>query len=468
MSDFDSPVGKSRRQQQGILGRLWWFALIIVTLTLLGALISSLAGTSETGTTGMLPTTVESYEENELQLTRCADPANDCGRYDPRQRPTSTSVPVGTPVSQANGQPDGSLPQNTPPIADTATPIAAFTQTPIPPPPTIAPDIAATLDSLFVPQPVPPAADGLSLDDRAFFDRAIDNTLNATSFRYDANVALVLNIPGQQGTVNLQVAGVAQNWQHLGEPGFALSARFTASANLDGTPQSETIEARIIGDALYIEMPAEDGQRIWVETAFSDLSNIGFSGESINEMYADMGMNLSQFDEVPQILDLFAFDSFVTTERLGNQGDTAYFHTAFDLPGFLRSELLDSLIFSLASFSGLDTSDSAITNDLRLQIRTFQATLDSTLPQLDLNIDRYVSLTNEYLTRIVADFGTRLAGVDAIGQTAEVGSQVDLSLNLSGYDQGLTVDAPPNAVRITPEQIEQLMAQTQVTVTQPE
>ena len=89
------------------------------------------------------------------------------------------------------------------------------------------------------------------------------------------------------------------------------------------------------------------------------------------------------------------------------------------------------------------------------------------IPELNLTIDRYATLTTELISQIIIDFDSSLTGFQANNEIIQIEIDGDIALNLSGYDQGLTVEVPANAVPITAEQIQQLTAQMQITAPQP-
>ena len=468
MSMFDepqsSPSSRTRNTSSGGLS-VFTILLSLIFIALLAAVIgvivlSLLQGRGNT-TIAPLPTTINAYAANATQVIRCADPVNNCGNFSqgisnnesPGQAvpPAPTATPLqGADADNISGQQVTQVPADVTPAAPEQN-LLNTQDLPV--------LSEAELDMLFQPQPVPPIVDGLSASDRQFFDRALDNTFAARSFRYDIDMNLDVTTATDQGAVGLSVTGIAENIFTGVDGSFAFSGAFTPTSTLPEFQVNQSAELRVIGEDLFINLETPDGQSLWIQTDFDELSAVGMESAGFDETLDAVGFNLDTLDTVPEVLDLLAFDGFVNTTRRPNQGNEAHFSTAFDIKGFLKSELLDSVLISLVTFSGVDMNQPDIEGQIRTQARIFQSQVDQLLPRFDLTIDRYVSLTDERLTRILIDLDVSIA--DPSGQIGDTAIRGDVSIALSGYDQGLTVEAPANAVPVTAEQLNELQAQIQ-------
>lgn len=287
--------------------------------------------------------------------------------------------------------------------------------------------------------------DPLSAEDRQYFDRVNENTTSASSYQFNLNSNLSLN-DGQQGTASLNLTGTINDIMN----GMSIQIVARMEMNENGRIQSGQSEMRLVGENIYLQVPAQ------MSDGTSTMQWVGFNldqafDQAMNEsgMTDQINTTLSSLQDLPQeVLDLITFGRFVTTRRLSdNDQRQAVFSSQIHMVDYLQSQDFVNLMRLLSEFmSNTDTATEEIVQNTCL----FQQQQPFVMPVLTIATEHYVNLDRDLVDSVYFDVDVIFLSADSAGNAIENHIELDGDLTLTGIGSNFAISEPTNYIIIDP------------------
>lgn len=286
----------------------------------------------------------------------------------------------------------------------------------------------------------------LSSVDQVLLDTSVSNFFSADSFQF----SFVSNVYVETDDefASLQISGVGFIEGMTNPRNLAYQSQMRVNMQLNEEQQAIFIEQRITNGMFYFrgEDLSSGRETRWIGTRFSNLVENIFSS-----LLGNFSGLLGTGQPVPNdmelyedLLKLLSFENFVSTHRMdsGNEREV-WFETVIDIEGFLESpELMSSLLSVVAKLGAIDLGNRGaeqaafVVGVMRRRV----------VPNLDLEISRFVDPASETLTRVEINFESWINfptrfGLDSI--PAQI--VADVTLTFSNYESNFDVNEPENA-----------------------
>jgi len=304
--------------------------------------------------------------------------------------------------------------------------------------------------------PVPYVQRGnLSADERALFDRANNNTMNALSYRLDVDANITAAIPEQ--SIYFNVDG---NMLYEGDVNGSLSLfdllldlQIATNFNATGEVQTTSSGFIIVDNMLYLQLPMGAGQVAWVGVNFDEM----FQGtlEQLTDSNLpgvvpdNLPLNLELLPNAPEFTQLLGYASkYITTNVVERPSGQIHFQSTVDISGFMLSDDFDVFIFTIFAFMGQPFDQAQTARDIDL----FQQTqFPDAIREIRLNVDHYVNLSDSRVERIGAVLEIQLQNMDMTGdgQADDVTITLQGALDFSLFGSHFNVTPPPDPVIIS-------------------
>ena len=297
---------------------------------------------------------------------------------------------------------------------------------------------------------------------------AQDTTLGASQGDYDlwtsANAATAafstvtydfsakLEVTGMQDSnVSADLKGTGVIDSNKDKPAFQLDV--TGNVVQGKTTQAVNLGVRIIDGVIYYnDGSGWKGEQL--DNVASSLKNgLGSSGLPINPADLQSG-DLSSLSSNPeaaaamQALSQLKPEDFLSLVRADN-GGVAQFTLKVDVAKLLASPALTSMFSGLAAMGSSSSGGAAATAPAMTdaQMQQMQAMIGGMFSTATVTVDQYVDTASKMVQRTVLTIALPLDAM--VGPGAAVNLSFDV--NLSKYNEAITVEAPADAVMMTPE-----------------
>lgn len=317
--------------------------------------------------------------------------------------------------------------------------------------------LLVALMALFI--PTTSAQDGgcynLAQADCDYLNAASANTALATSFNqsFTLNVevtgleGLAMMAPGTPSSLSLQVAGEGAAVVDSADS-FPINFNLPMSVVIDGV--EATVRADIVDGVVYF---GQEGQVVGIPLdAFFGALGLDMSALTMSGGGGDMLSGLG---------GMLPVNDYVNFERLADVDGASPFLFAVDISGMLQSPEIGSMLGMVGPMLGGSDSDPMLGMllgslpqimeglDLKLDVTQY-VTGDNFVNKLTFNFDGSIDLD--------AILGALMGTPGGMGMGTVV-IAVDFEVQLSQFNEALTVAAPEGAVILTPEQIQQIFGQ---------
>ena len=290
---------------------------------------------------------------------------------------------------------------------------------------------------------------------------AQDTTLGASQGDYDlwtsANAASAafstvsydfsakLDVTGMQDSnvsADLKGTGVIDSKNEA----FQLDVTGSVVQGKDTTPVN--LGLRIVGGNIYFSTDGTSWQGSKLDDAMKSFGS-GFaqgSGLPVNPADLQNG-DLSSLTSNPeaaaamQALSQLKPEDFLSLVR-ADDGSTAQFTLKVDVAKLLASPALAPLFSGLASMGASSSGDATAPAMTDAQMQQMQAMIGGMFSTAPVTLDQYVDTASQMVNRTVLAIGLPLDAM--VGPGAAVNLNFDV--NLSKYNEAVTVEAPANAV----------------------
>lgn len=296
---------------------------------------------------------------------------------------------------------------------------------------------------------MPASSDDLNEADQNLLARANANYFDSNSFRFAFNGTLSLEVGDEFAVIRIIGRGVMADYSAIENLRFEQSLTLSFNLN-DQFTQTIVVEYRIVEGDLYFRGFDEDTQRStrWIQVPLTSIL-----ADALLFMSDTTGLDKLGFNQLLGLGDYIDIDLsntmgllqltqfFSTTRYDAGLTDEAQFRTTVGLDDILDSkELVAILLSTLRDFGGVSLSEP--------QAETLASLLSSSrqiiVPNIDLEIDRFVDVETETLDRIEATFDLDLNTLtfDSIHIDADVVAQI------AGYDVDYEIMAPSDTFKV--------------------
>lgn len=286
---------------------------------------------------------------------------------------------------------------------------------------------------------------GLSQDDYNALTAANAASAAATSAQFTFTANLTASAEGESGVIGVNGTGAYDS----SAGAFQLAINGQADMG-DGTgAQPFNAELRFTNDSAYFQVPALLGPQ-WIVLSPDEASmmmegfssSLPFDPEALASGDTSGLEGMSGMDGMTEAMMALATlqpEEYISMTRNGDQ-----FTTVIDVTGLVGSEEIQAAIRNSVAANAEDLAESGMTE---AEINQMLANLPTALQGTNVTLDQYVS--NGMISRTV--FSMALNVDPAV--MGEVGDPVNLALtfdiNLSGYNQPVSVAVPENAMPLT-------------------
>lgn len=279
---------------------------------------------------------------------------------------------------------------------------------------------------------------GLSPEDFQALMDASAATASATSGQFTFTLDLSADAEGDAMDLNLTGNGLFGT-DDAGSPIFQLQLGGSATAEGETTPLN--LEIRLVGESLYLQAPDFMGPQ-WLSLSSAEMDmmmeSLPVNPDELasGDLSGLEGMEgMEGMGEMMTALASLQPEQYILMSRDGDR-----FNTSIDLVGLLSSEAFQDLLVTAAQQEGtMEMSE----EEFRAQLTQLPAALAGS----SLNFDQYV--TDGMVNRMVLDANLSLDPT-AVGETGEpVTIDLSFDLNLSGFNQSYSVEAPADAVPLS-------------------
>lgn len=280
---------------------------------------------------------------------------------------------------------------------------------------------------------------GLGVDDALLLAAA--NRAPLDSFAFDYEVQYEVNLDSFRAAAQVTGSGAVDR----NAP--ALSASLAGALTL-GTAQSIPLssEARWVDGTLYLN--SGEGWQALEDAPTAIADRVGeFTGLSVDTETLS-GWNLMGVDGLDDFLTTITSadpSTFVTAERLDDEGQTAHFQIAADLHALFDSDAFVDAIIALGNAQGSDLIISS-RDDVAEMLHTNNQAVDPAM----LTIDEYVGLDDGLIHRIAVNLKMEIAPEKAGYVDAPFVANLSLDMTLRDHNQPQAIAAPDGAT-IVPE-----------------
>jgi hypothetical protein len=286
---------------------------------------------------------------------------------------------------------------------------------------------------------------GLSDADYAFWTNAVETSAAFNSLSYDYTFNLRVEGLGESGPLVVEAAGGGQLGDMDGKAVFSMTA--VGEVSSDQTLPFN-MEVRTIDNMLYQSFGSG-----WfggtLEELFGSLFGLLGMGDAlpIDPESLLEGGDLGGMEDllaVPGLTDAVAALStlqasdFITISRRADMGDQAHFVIDISIADLLSSDAVAPLLAaSLAQGMGEDASSMT-----EQEMRQMGALIGALFMGLELTYEQFINTSTNLVERGVLTLNFPISSMLTGGPEASI--SMEMTVNLSGYNQPISVEAPEN------------------------
>lgn len=278
---------------------------------------------------------------------------------------------------------------------------------------------------------------GLSADDAALYQAAVENSATAGSFSYSVDTLISITGVGEDGDVVIDVnaSGV------IGEDVFSMLVSGALSAGGEDIPAD--LDIRFVDNTGYVglmgqfysitpedlgDMMSMAGGMLPVDPEAMMEGDMGAMGDMSGMMSGMMDMDPSEF---------------VSFARLDDMDGQAHFQINLDYGAMFNNpdmaEMMQSIMQAQMGMMG-DMGSAAMTPE------QMQAMMEAMGPMFENAVfvfDQYVDLESQTVSRAVLTVEFPFGYMNP--ETPEGNMSISMDINLSGYGEAVSVEAPADA-----------------------
>ncbi len=299
---------------------------------------------------------------------------------------------------------------------------------------------------LIVPSALAQDTFGLSNADYAYWTNAVETSAAFNTLSYDYTFRF--NVSGvDSGDINIQVAGGGQIGEMNGVPMFSMTAVGEMTIGRDRTPID--MEVRTVGDLTYLELVKGSG---WTGGTAEDflsgftealgLSELPIDPESLFE--GDMGdmMAVPGMTDAIMALSMLQASDFIAISRKADMGGQAHFVIDLKIADLLSSDALSPLL-GLGLAQGMGADASGMTDQ---EMRQMSMLIGMLFSDLTLTYEQFINTSTNLVERGVLTLNFPLPAMLTGG--ADTLIEMEMVVNLSGYNEPISVEAPKDFQRV--------------------
>ncbi len=281
---------------------------------------------------------------------------------------------------------------------------------------------------------------GLSADDAALYQAAVENSATAGSFSYSVDTLISITGVGEDGDVVIDVnaAGV------IGEGLFSMLVTGALTAGGEEIPAD--LDIRFVDDTGYVGLmgqyysitPEDLGDMM--DMAGSMMGDLPVDPEAMME--GDMG---AMGDMSGMMGSMMTMDpsEFVSFARLDDMDGQAHFQINVDYGAMMNNpemaEMMQGVIDAQMGMMG-DMGGAEMTPE---QLEAMMAAMGPMFENAVFTFDQYVELESQTVSRAVLTVEFPFGYMNP--ETPEGNMSISMDINLSGYGEAVSVEAPADA-----------------------
>lgn len=282
---------------------------------------------------------------------------------------------------------------------------------------------------------------GLSQDDYNALTAANAASASATSAQFTFTANLTAAVEGESGIVDLTGTGA---YDMSGAFQLAISGSADMGDGSGATPVSA--ELRATGGSVYVQVPAMLGPQ-WLEITPEELgemtegmtASLPFSPDALASGDMSDVEGMDGMSEAMMALATLQPENYVAMTR---NGDT--FTTTLDVTGLVGSEEIMAAIRSGMAANADEMAESGMTE---AEVNAILSNLPAALEGTQVTIDQTVAdgMISRTVINLALNVDPSVLGEE--GEPVNVGLTFDI--NLSGYNQPVTVAVPEGAMLLS-------------------
>jgi hypothetical protein len=314
---------------------------------------------------------------------------------------------------------------------------------------------------------LPPACpDRIAADNQLLFDAANNALAQASSHRFSYD-----------GTLNVQMGQESAAFE-LSGAGFSATlpdstihfqvdtdGAFTVPVLQNGTPvptrMAFAVPLRTDSRDLYfaIRVPERNVDTPMFVISFQNMLNAatgGTFGGVLGSVPLDpstlSGFDIDVLEDVPGFFQLFDFGQYICTTRLADTANgQGHFTSTIAVIPFLGSSQFAGAIDGLFALNPESAAELGFAPGAGAALAPSVAQFVTAIaPDLTIEINHFVDLTNRRIARVTLDVRATIANVNPnTGSMAPAHIRLQGTINYSNFNEPQTLDIPPNPVRIT-------------------
>ncbi|MDX2159938.1 MAG: hypothetical protein SF162_01310 [bacterium] len=277
---------------------------------------------------------------------------------------------------------------------------------------------------------------GLSGEDSALLNEAVNNSTAADSLRYEFTAVVTASgVDSSDLNLNVSGSGVISS--------DALSMIVDGTIEASGETIPAALEVRFVNETFYLGLAGQ-----WFSATPDELTNLGsavggqaglpidpsalaggdMSGMAGMEGMGDLMTSLAELDPA----------TFISQSRLADAGGDAVFQTAFDVEMLFSTPAFGQL-FAMGMAQGSASAGGEMTPE---QAEMMAQMIGVMFADAEFTFDQFVNVETRTVSSAVLSLNLPLEGL--VGQPG-AGLTVELTVDLSGYNEPVSVEVPADA-----------------------